>query len=278
MKLLTDIIKKDVLYPRNDKHLHFSQHLTNDRHTVIYWNRGYPLNADQPWLNTLPLLQGNAIHNEIHSIFGSHIPEYHSEVPIHPEVLIPAHWTGTADAYLKHENEWWLVDYKTISGAGMSFLDEPKPEHIMQVSCYYHFNYWQPERVGILYLPTSVDYKRRMSEPVFYEITPLDKETLIIRVAEVEYAIFDYNEHGTLPTALKGEYVWKQNKKSKYFELMYKPHYSARYCPWQHLDDDPCGCSKDKARILGKVNYEKEFIDGDEAEVAAHLESLVAEV
>ena len=37
MSDLINIIKEHTLAPRNDKMLHFSQHLNNNRHTVLYW-------------------------------------------------------------------------------------------------------------------------------------------------------------------------------------------------------------------------------------------------
>jgi hypothetical protein len=47
------------------------------------------------------------------------------------------------------------------------------------------------------------------------------------------------------------------------------------FCPWKNLIDDPCGCSNEKARIIGRVDYDKEFIDGDEEQVASHIDKIV---
>jgi hypothetical protein len=49
---------------------------------------------------------------------------YISEQPIYYTGTDMAfEWMGTADAYLETpDTQYWLIDYKTISGAGLSFL------------------------------------------------------------------------------------------------------------------------------------------------------------
>lgn len=280
MSDLINIIKEHTLAPRNDKMLHFSQHLNNNRHTALYWWFGYPKLPNEPWMNTLPLLQGTAIHEQVHKIFSedSRIEDYHSEVPIVPEdedFHYP--WGGTADAFIRYDNKWTLVDYKTISGAGLSFIgDEPRPEHIMQVSCYYHLNYWQPDNVQIMYLPVSADYKRRWSEPIIYDVQPLPKQQICDVISSVEADISIYASTRMLPPWPEGEYKWKQNKRGKYYELFYQPHYSTLYCPWRYMrDDDPCGCSQQKRMMLGKVDYERTVIEGDEETLLAYVDEIV---
>lgn len=277
MNDLINTIKNATTSPRNDKMLHFSQHLMHDRHTVLYHWFGYPTVTNEPWAGVIPLLQGNAIHNQIHSIMDKAYDEYHSEVGIIPEdedFHYP--WTGTADAYIKRDNEWWLIDYKTISGTGITFLQEPRAEHIAQVSCYYHFNYWQPARVGILYLPTTPDYKRRWHEPQLFEVEPVKKQILLDRIGDVESAISVYASTRMLPEWPQGEYKWKENKRNKNYELHYKPHYSSMFCPWRYLaDDDPCGCSQQKQILIGKIDYDKVVIDGDEDTLLAYVDEIV---
>ncbi len=251
MKSLIDTIKTSINTPRVDKYLHFSTDLQNPRHTCISWVHGQPL-VDKPWMNTFPLLQGTAVHEHVHGIMHDASEwNYVSEQPIFlGERMYP--WTGTADAYLTNPaGETWLVDYKTVSGTSLSFMDGPKPDHVLQVSAYYHFGPTIPNmRVGILYLPSSPDYKRHWSEPIFYEIEPRSKDEIEARMARIERYINEYIHDGTLPSAFSGEYVWK--KKYKYWQLVYKPHYTSMFCPWQSFADDPCGCSNDTYKVVAE--------------------------
>ena len=231
-------------------------------------------------LPIFPLLQGTAIHEQLHKILGedSRIQDYHPEVPIVPEdegFMYP--WGGTADAFVRMNDKWTLIDYKTISGAGLSFIgDEPRPEHIMQVSCYYHLNYCQPENVQIMYIPVSADYKRRWSEPLVFDITPISKHSICEIIDGVERDISVYASTKMLPPAPEGEYKWKQNKRNKNYELFYNPHYSSLFCPWRYMgEDDPCGCSQQKRMMIGKVDYERTVIEGDEETLLAYVDEIV---
>lgn len=274
MESLISAIKQATLEPRNDKMLHFSSHLNHNRHTVLYTYYGYPVEYDQPWANTLPLLQGNAIHEQLHRIMEDNHKPYVSERMIVPDEGFTYSWCGTADAYTEDEyGNVWLVDYKTISGAGMSFLDAPKPEHVMQVSAYYHFDMIHVDRIGILYLPTTPDYKRRWHEPVFYEVKPMPKDELIKVILGVEADINVYNSSRMLPPIPDGSYKWKTNKRNKYHELWYSPHYSTMYCPWRFMseEDDPCGCSRERRVCVGKVGFDGEVVEGDEDTLMAYV-------
>ncbi len=249
MNRLISVIKEQTNSPRNDEMLHFSSHLMNDRHTVLYWYYGYPEDTwDKPWANTLPLLQGTAIHEQLHSIMSEHHTPYASEISIiNKDFKYP--WTGTVDAYTEDENgNVVLLDYKTISGTSFTFLDEPKPEHVMQVSAYFHYGMPRVSRVGILYLPTSPDYRRRWHEPVYYDVTPHPREALDGRIMQIESAIDAYPV--MLPDPVMGTKEWKYNKKEKQWECWLRPHYSSMFCPWKDTEDDPCGCSNQKPELL----------------------------
>ena len=257
MKSLIDTIKWEVNRPRVDEYLHFSTDLQNPRHTCVSWVHGYPM-VDRPWMNTFPLLQGTAIHEYVHTVMhNAEDWNYVSEQPIMVDNF-DYPWTGTVDAYLDNpEGETWLVDYKTASGVSLSFMDSPKPEHALQVSAYYHFGVAIPNmRVGILYLPSSPDYKRRWEEPRFYEIAPLSKAEVTKRMREVEHSIDDYKRDGVLPDPLMGENTWKHNKRNKNWELWYKPHYSSMFCPWRGQEFDPCGCSTQTMELMEVVGID----------------------
>lgn len=257
MKSLIDTIKWEVNKPRADEYLHFSTDLQNPRHTCISWVHGYPM-VDRPWMNTFPLLQGTAIHEYVHTIMHDQTDiKYISEQPIFVEHRdFP--WKGTADAYLETDDEVWLIDYKTASGVSLSFMNEAKPEHVLQVSAYYHYGIAIPNlRVGILYLPSSPDYKRRWEEPRFYEIQPVSMDEVSQRMQDVEESIITYLDDGeTLPAPLIGDNTWKHNKRNKTWELWYKPHYTSMFCPWRGLDNDPCGCSTQTVELMEVVDID----------------------
>ena len=256
MKSLINTIKWEVNQPRADEYLHFSTDLQNPRHTCISWVHGYPM-VDRPWMNTFPLLQGTAIHEYLHTVMHNQTDiKYISEQPIFVEDR-DYPWKGTADAYLETDDDVWLIDYKTASGVSLSFMNEAKPEHVLQVSAYYHYGIAIPNlRVGILYLPSSPDYKRRWEEPRFYEIQPLSIDEVTQRMLEVEQAITNYLTNGILPDPLMGDNVWKKNKRNKTMELWYKPHYSSMFCPWRGLDDDPCNCSTQTVELMEVVDID----------------------
>lgn len=276
MKRLIDIIKYETNKPRNDNMLHYSSHLMHDRHTAVYYKHGYPEDTwNRPWMNTLPLLQGTSIHEELHSMMEDQPFPYSAEVEIrNNDSKYP--WTGTVDAYLEDEDgSIVLLDYKTISGTSFGFLNGPKPEHVWQVSAYYHYGMPGVDKVGILYLPTTADYKRRWPEPVYFEVEPVTREDMDVRIAHVEEHISAYAETGWLPMWPEGERSWKENKRHKNWEWWYKPHYSTMYCPWKGAEFDPCGCSEDKSERLGIIDYDGNVLEGDEDLVAEAYAAFV---
>lgn len=249
-------LKRALSEPRNDEILHFSQHLQHDRHTAIYMRYGYPA-ADLPWGRMFPLVQGTGIHETLHATMKKLYPKYVPEHTIKAkDKALQYDWTGTADAYVEIDGQVWLLDYKTISGAGMSFLGEdPKPEHVLQVSAYYHFGPTQNCKTAVLYLPTSPGYSKDWSEPVFLQFEPVSKWELVERMRKVEEAIFEYEDHETLPDPPNGEWAWK--KRGKTYKLEYRPHYTTMFCPWASTHDDPCGCSNETSHTAAT------YKDGD---------------
>ena len=101
-----------------------------------------------------------------------------------------------------------------------------------------------------MYLPTSPDYRRRWHEPIMMEVEPLSYSIIEARMIEVEFAVSKYHSTNELPPPNEGTFEWKYSKKSKGWEYWWKPHFSSRFCPWQHDENDPCGCSKQKAEML----------------------------
>jgi hypothetical protein len=264
MSILIEDLKASLSAPRNDGLLHFSQHLQHDRHTALYAEHGYP--TDNPtWGRMFPLVQGTGIHETIHLHMKDICEMYAPEHPVECK-RGEFTWTGTVDAFAKYDDKHWILDYKTISGAGMFFLgDEPKPEHVLQVSAYHAFkpesgiNNW---RTAIIYLPSSPDYKKNWEEPRMIEFEPSSRDEILQRMFEVETAILAYKYSGELPDPPAPSYAWKKRpgKSSKRtYDLMYKPHFTNLFCPWASQLDDPCGCSADKAKSVAVWNSEDEL-------------------
>lgn len=249
---LIDALKHELSIPRDDKALHFSQHLQHDRHTVLYWSEGYP-HVVPSWGRMFPLIQGTGVHETIHTTMSKLYPKYvpeHEIIGIDDALRYP--WKGSADAYVEMNDQVWLLDYKTISGAGMSFLNgQPKPEHILQVSAYYHFGPVQTCKAAVVYFPSSPNYAKSWDEPVMLEFEPIPKNELLGRMVEVERLISDYLEEGVLPDPPASSYTWKKYGKAQTWRLEERPHYTSMFCPWASFTDDPCGCSNATTRTIG---------------------------
>ena len=250
MKSLISDLKKSLSAPRNEGALQFSQHLQHDRHTALYMSYGYPT-TEPSWGSMFPLVQGTGVHETIHLHMKDVCEEYLPEHSITTRISKFYTWTGTVDAFAKYDDQYWILDYKTISGPGMFFLgDEPKPEHLLQVSAYHAF---KPEgdvkdwNAAVIYFPSSPDYKKNWEEPRMLEFQPIAKGDIVERMREVEKAIDLYRDEGILPPPPPPTFSWKKKPASrswtKQYELLKKPHYTNLFCPWASLIDDPCGCS-----------------------------------
>lgn len=261
MKSLLDSLKESLSAPRNDGMLHFSQHLQHDRHAAIYMKYGYPQTAPA-WGRLFPLVQGTGVHETIHTHMSKICEQYLPEHEIFVKSGLQYQWTGSVDAFAKYDNDYWLLDYKTISGAGMFFLgDEPKPDHVWQVSAYHAF---RPEskqswRTAVIYLPSSPDYKRNWEEPRMIEFTPYSREKIIERMQEVEEHITLYAETGFLPPGPSPSWRWRA--KGKTWHLEQRPHYTSMFCPWGSLADDPCGCSEQELISIARLKDDKLTIE-----------------
>ena len=254
--MLIDNLKRSLAAPRNDDMLHFSQHLQHDRHTVLYMAHGYPATLPS-WGRLFPLVQGTGVHETIHQHMRGLYDQYKDEYPISVspgEHGLRYPWGGTVDAFVYYDDTHWILDYKTISGAGMFFLgDAPKEDHVLQVSAYHAFapkpknKEW---KCAVLYLPSSPDYKKNWGEPRLIEFEPLPKETIVGRMLEVEAAITTYRIDGLLPAWPAPSFTWK--KKGETWHLEMRPHYTSMFCPWASLHDDPCGCSDQTLQTIAK--------------------------
>ena len=256
---------------RNDGKLHFSSGLQHDRHSVLGYVHGYP-HVDRHWGDVAQLITGTSIHEYLHQMFAKdlRLQIYKSELPVSDIIINDMAWTGTADAFIiDSEGQSWLVDYKTTSSNTFEYLrGTPKPEHIMQVSAYYHFltdgngdDLPEGTKCGIMYVPVSPTFSRKWAEPTFMEFDPLPVGDVIRVMERVTDRIIDYKLGEPLPDAPTGDWVWKFDKRAKKWKFTYKPHWSARFCPWAPLLDDPCGCSTQEPVNGGSWNPETNEYD-----------------
>lgn len=246
---------------RNDDYLHFSSHLQHMRHAVVSYTHGYP-EVQRGWGNIAQLFMGTAMHEEIHRVMAdTFAPNYFDEISVPIVEVEGVGWTGTADAVVDVNGQRWLVDYKTTSSQTFEYLNgQPKDDHILQVSAYYHFlplDLITPgTKCGVLYIPTSPNFSRKWAEPQFMEFEPLPRDDIMGIMKETATAIALYRDEEVLPPVPEGEWKWTSNKRKGVKELIYKPHWSTRYCPWAALFDDPCGCSEEQSVFGGTYHIE----------------------
>jgi hypothetical protein len=266
--MLDKILLEHANESRNDGMLHFSSALQNDRHAVLGYVHGYP-QSDKPWGEVAQLITGTAIHEYLHQLYDMRddkIKQYYAEIELSPTFVNGFQWTGTADAVLvDSEDQAWLVDYKTTSSNTFEYLNgKPKPEHILQVSAYYHFlpeHLTEDAKCGIMYIPVSPTFSRKWAEPAFMEFDPVPADDIISIMERVGDSIKEYKITDYLPPVLEGEWSWRYDKRSKKWKFGYKPHWSTRYCPWASLLDDPCLCSESKSIDGGTWNPETNEYD-----------------
>lgn len=104
---------------------------------------------------------------------------------------LPKGWQGSCDLLLGQfgdgilsEAEWTVMDYKTVAGNGLSFinLDKPKPEQHMQISAYYHaadvMGYRLNPEVCIVHLPVSAAQYQEIAPPIEQWCKPLPRNVV----------------------------------------------------------------------------------------------------
>ena len=244
---------------RNDGMMHFSSGLQNARHAVLGYVHGYP-EVKRHWGEVAQLITGTAIHEYMHDMFTEESKNrtlfYSPEIPIEPVDINGVLWTGTADAVIIDDTgQKWLIDYKTTSSNTFEYLDgKPKTDHIIQVSAYYHFmreHNLDDAKCAIMYIPTSPTYSRKWAEPTLMEFEPVGKEHIIDIMKYVTKGIYTYQDSGFRPAIPDGEWGWKFDKRAKKWKLSHKPHWSTRFCPWEHDLNDPCTCSTETIKDGG---------------------------
>lgn len=101
---------------------------------------------------------------------------------------LPKGWQGTADLLVGQfgdgklsEAEWQLIDFKTIKGSNVPYIDMDKPKHgyHMQASAYYYaaqeMGYKLAPELCILYIPVSAQQYKTILPPFEQWCKPLPR-------------------------------------------------------------------------------------------------------
>lgn len=187
---------------------------------------------------------------------------------------LPEGWGGTADTLLSIDDGYYLLDYKTTKGEGIQYVlqDGAKPEHVAQVSAYYHalvnmgFNM---VGCGVWYIPMNEDYKAEDGViPTLQELKPLPKgplfEDMAIRRLQVDAYLqslsivppsgfglstaSDVLYYLTDELAPVMEREQKLMKKGGQYNVVLFPHWSSMFCPY---DDALCNCGDGGSTKIG---------------------------
>jgi hypothetical protein len=195
---------------------------------------------------------------------------------------MPKGWQGTADLLLGQfgdgklsEPEWTLIDYKTIKGANVQYLDPDKPKrgYHMQASSYWHaakaLGYRMNPELCILYIPVSAAPWKQVEPPIAHWADPLPEKEVFGEMRRRSLILKHYLQakaDGLDPLAgvgLDPRYVpkpeqpvqtSKYNKKTKQTEVTEGPSWLVNYC-----NSPVCVCKGEKKVIA--------YIDEPEGEL-----------
>ncbi len=251
-KLLADLLQDDQR--ANDGKLHPSSHLLGSlRHTQLDV-AGAPKKARE-FTNSMRLHLGTMSHEWVHDSMRRKGIPHMPEVKLDP--WLPEGWAGTADCFLwdAEHKAFALLDYKTIEGKGMYWIDTqgPKDSHIWQVSAYLY----AAESMGlpvftdegyILYIPITEGTGTHT--PSIEVVKPIPKDELHSHMNQIKSQTDKYLRQIQLLHAWPGhdprKYItdelaappqreqklfWDKNK--KVWDLKLVPPWGARYCPYE---------------------------------------------
>lgn len=196
---------------------------------------------------------------------------------------LPEGWAGTADwLFWDWEKRCFVLgDLKTIRGEGMYYVerDGAKPEHIAQLSAYYHAlkDSGMPLRRGffVCYLPMNPDSDKRMEsvEPVMIDCIPMSKDYLHgimqekweksqaylewFKNGEPNWAMSSYGDHNRFlnpklepPTPREQKTFW--DRKAGIYNIKLVPSWKTKYCPYPN---ELCDCSEQGETKIGHYEY-----------------------
>lgn len=225
------------------------------------------------FVNDIVLMTGTMWHKWIgERLIALGLPHM-QEVNLTP--WLPEGWAGTADLLVWNPElqAFVLVDLKTIKGDGIKFVraDGPKEEHIHQVSSYYHAcvkaGFPMAGTCAIWYLPKDAGLRADANaEPLLLEFEPLNAKGLhkemearwratkayldSLPPAPAEHADFVTSALAPEQERIQQLYL---DKKTGLYDVLLKPHWSTRYCPFP---EDICGCSLQGQTKIGTYDQD----------------------
>lgn len=276
---LTEILLAELRRGRrpNDGLLHASSHLTGSLRHAQLEVVGAP-RVESELLSEVTLMTGTMWHEFIHrALVASGVP-YMAEVNLTP--WLPVGWGGTLDALVLNPelNAFVIVDFKTIKGEGLRFIerDGAKDEHIWQTSLYWHGvkkmlggTAKLAKTVAIYYLPKNdTRSKDDIIAPVLVDFEPLPLQEVMatarFRAERVEAykqslewpRVEDTGDGPSLNFWLTDELAPPQERVQRIFydrstetwDVKLMPHWSTAYCPFP---EELCDCNTQGQTKIG---------------------------
>lgn len=257
--------------------LHPSTHLNGHlRHTQLDL-AGAP-KIPNNFANQARLELGTLMHERLHDYLRKKGVPHMPEVKLNP--WLPEGWGGTADCLLwvPEFQAFVLVDYKTIEGKGVYYIDTTgaKHSHIWQVSSYLHAceDMGIPilmDELAVLYIPiTEGTGDSGTRGPIMETVDPIEREVIHTHMAEIKSDTDRYLDslHGAEATEIleyltpeladgperEQKLVWDKDKKIWHVRLV--PPWGAKYCPYEK---PLCTCSGLKTEKIGEYSLDQEY-------------------
>jgi hypothetical protein len=247
----------------NDYLLHASSHINGPlRHTQLEV-AGAP-KKQRDVMSEITLMTGTLWHEFVHNMLRRLGLPYMAEVNLNP--WLPEGWGGTADAVIWNPDlkAFVLVDFKTIKGEGMSWIQRggAKDDHKLQTSAYWHalkkMGLPMAKVIAIWYLPKN-DVRGGGVEPLLVDFEPYPEKALHAQMEERREAVQRYRDSlplGLVEGALTGDLdLWLTpelapiqapeqrayyDKTTGTWDVKLVRSWTADYCPY---DVELCPCS-----------------------------------
>lgn len=272
-QFIADRVMEDTKKP--DGLLHPSTDLAGCEISMCHRHDPDVLTLEKSQASMTRLLIGTLVHRWLEEqMTGSDWDgiEFQCEVDMTPG--LPKGWAGTADVLVGQfgdgilsEAEHTLMDFKTIAGSGLHFLDVSKPkfEQHMQVSAYWHaaeaMGFKMNPRLCVLHIPVSAAQYKELQPPIEQWMRPLPraqvfgemkrrsrmlKNYLAAKTAEQDGS---YLDDTLAPQPMARVQDTRFNKKLQLTEHVEKDHWLVRFC-----DSSQCACA---GRATEVISYDE---------------------
>lgn len=214
----------------------------------------------------MPMLVGTLMHTFLTSAWESgdwEGIEARCEVPMGEG--LPKGWQGSCDLLLGQYGddkltspEWTVIDYKTVKGANIQYLDidRPKYGYYVQASAYWHaankMGYRMNPELCIVYVPVSTAPFKGFQRPIESWVRPMPQNEVFGEMKRRSRILKAYLAGDKdAPKKLEPEQVNKLNKKTGMIEVIEQQQWNASYC-----NSSQCQC-KSERRVVA-------YLDKDE--------------